>query len=264
MSEALTRILDDVRQEYLQLMQDSGGLKPYATAEKLCHERLFIDVDQLAVIIEEDPALLAARAGELILNPKEAENPAVGVVISANIIAAAMEGLLSLAVEQSWLDVADDGSILVNDAEMQCNEYPITADYSHSSTARENLTRPGQSRLSLIFNEAEEAYLAALETCARDAYHKALQMSSDYAVFAPDDLAPLIAENPLLLGLRDDGLIDDDIFEGDPPAGLIISTHLTRMLLHQLLEIAVSQGVLGIDEQGHILTPDSTETPTLH
>ncbi len=264
MSEALTRVLDAVRESYMHLMQDSGGLKPYATAEQLCHEQLFIDVDLLAAIIEEDPTLLAARAGELILNAEEADNPAVGVIVSANVIAAAMEGLLSLAVEHNWLDVADDGSILVDEAEMQCSEYAITADYSHSITARENLTKPGQSRLSLIFNEAEEAYLAALETCSRDAYHKALQMSSEYAVFAPDDLAPLVAENPLLLGLRDDDLIDDDIFEGDPPAGLIISTHLTRMLLHQLLEIAVSQGVLGIDEQGHILTPDSESTPTLH
>ena len=139
MSEALTQILDDVRQEYLQRMQESNGAEPYATAEKLCHDRLFIEVDELAVMIEQDPTLLAARSGELILNKQESVNPAVGVIISCNIIAAAMEGLLSLAVECNWLELGDDGSILVDESEMQQQEYPILADYSHSEKARENL-----------------------------------------------------------------------------------------------------------------------------
>ena len=181
-----------------------------------------------------------------------------------NIIAAAMEGLLSLAVECNWLELGDDGSILVDESEMQQQEYPILADYSHSEKARENLTKPGQSLLSVIFNQAEEAFVESLQKCSRDAYQKALTMSSEYAVFAPDELAPLVAENPLLLGLRGDDLIDDDVFEGDPPAGLIISTHLTRMLLHQLLELAVSEGVLSVDDHGHVIIPQDEDVPTLH
>ncbi|MCV6589846.1 MAG: hypothetical protein OIF57_12575 [Marinobacterium sp.] len=264
MSEMLTQILDRVREEYLQVMEETSGHKPYAMAEKLCHERLFIETDTLAKIIEQDPSLLAARAGSLIMNAEEAANPAVGVIVSSNVIAAAMEGLLSLAVEHNWLDVDAEGAILVDEAEMQCEEYPINADYSHSETARNNLALPGQSGLSTIFNTAEKAFAEALQQCSRDAYQKALEMSSDYAVFAPDDLAPLVAENPLLLGLREDDLIDADIFEGDPPAGLIISTHLTRMLLHQLLELAVSEGVLALDAQGHILVQEEERAPTLH
>lgn len=264
MSKALTEILDEVRQEYLQTMQDTAGTKPYATAEALCHKLLFIETDKLAMIIQQDPTLLAARAGDLILNAEEAANPAVGTIISSNVIAAAMEGLLSLAVEHNWLSVDDDGAILVDEAEMESRDYPMGADYSHSEVARENLTQPGQSQLSVIFNSAEEAFLQSMQDCSRDAYHKALEMSSDYAVFAPDDLAPLIAENPLLLGLRGDDLIDDELFEGDPPAGLIISTHLTRMLLHQLLELAVAEGVLSVDDDGHVVVPEETATPTLH
>ena len=264
MSKALTQVLDDLRLEYLRRMQENDGLTPYLTAEQICHERLFIGTDELAAIIEQDPTLLAARAGDLILNNEEAINPSVGVIICYNVIAAAMEGLLTLAVENGWLDVDEDGTILVDEAEMKREEYPVTADYSHSDLARENLTKPGQSRLSGIFNQAEEAFLKSLQECSRDAYQKALEMSSDYAVFAPDDLAPLIAENPLLLGLRGDDLIDDEVFEGDAPAGLIISTHLTRMLLHQLLELAVAEGVLTVDDEGHIAVPEDTATPTLH
>jgi len=264
MSEALTQVLDAVRQEYLQTMQETGGLRPYATAESLCHQRLYIETDQLAIMVEQDPTLLAARAGELIMNREEAANPAVGAIISSNVIAAAMEGLLSLAVEHNWLTVDSEGAILVDEAEMQSQQYPIAVDYSHSDVARENLSKPGASRLSQIFNQAEEAYLKSLQDCSRDAYQNALEMSSDYAVFAPDELAPLIAENPLLLGLRGDDLIDDELFEGDPPAGLIVSTHLTRMLLHQLLELAVAEGVLSVDEQGHVVVPEEIETPTLH
>ncbi|MBY4678443.1 hypothetical protein [Marinobacterium arenosum] len=265
MSSLLTRILEDVRLEYVRLMQESDGLHPYLSAERLCHERLFIEPDTLARIVSEDPTLLAARAGSLVMNKQERENPSVGVIICSNILAASLEGLLTVAVEHDWLEVDEDGALLVDEEEMsQDNQYPISTDYSHSATARSNLTKPGQSQLSAIFNAAEDAFLASLQECSRDAYQKALTLSSDYAVFAPDDLAPLIAENPLLLGLRPDGLIDEDMFDGDPPAGLIISTHLTRMLLHQLLELAVSEGVLSTDEHGHVIVPDSSDTPTLH
>jgi hypothetical protein len=55
------------------------------------------------------------------------------------------------------------------------------------------------------------------------------------------------------------------MFEGDPPAGLIISAHLTEMLLQQLLELAQEQGALPLDSAGQLILPESDEdAPTLH
>ncbi len=266
MSGLLTQILDDVRLEYLKLMQETDFMHPYTTAERLCHEKLFLEIDLLAKIIEEDPTLLAARAGNLIMNRQEEENPAVGVIICSNILAASLEGLLSIAVENDWLDQDEDGNILVSDEDIsQETQYPITVDYSHSEAARQNLTRPGVSRLSALFAGAEEAFLESLAEDSRNAYQSALEISSDYSVFAPEDIAPLVAENPLLLGLRPDGMIDEELFEGDPPAGIIISAHLTRMLLHQLLELGVEQGALSLDSDGNVIAPENPEErPTLH
>jgi len=266
MSGLLTQILDEVRLEYLELMRESGFEKPYVTAERLCHEKLFLDVDLLARVVEEDPTLLAARAGDHIMNRQEGENPAVGVIICANILAAALEGLLSIAVENNWLEEDEDGSIIVSSEELeQESEYPITADYSHSETARNNLTRPGASRLSTLFAAAEESFVDSLQQDARDAYQSALEVSSEFSIFAPDDIAPLVAENPLLLGLRPDGMIDEELFEGDPPAGIIISAHLTRMLLNQLLELGMEHGALATDSDGNIILPqDPEQKPTLH
>ena len=99
--------------------------------------------------------------------------------------------------------------------------------------------------------------------CIRDSYQTALDISSNHSVFAPDDIAPLVAENPLLLGLRKDDLIDEDLFEGDPPAGLIISAHLTRMLLQQMLELGAERGVFDMDSSGHIIPPDEPEDPPI-
>ena len=268
MSGLLTALLESTRIEYVERMQVSDFSEPYLTAERLVHEKLYLDTDQLSEIIDQDPSLLAARAGDLIMNRNESENPAVGVIICSNIIAAALEGLLAVAVEREWLDVDEQGRVIVDDEELtQDTQYPIEIDFSTSETAKRNLALGGASELSQIFSAAEAAFLDTLkeQNSQQDAYQLALDISSDYSVFAPEDIAPLVAENPLLLGLRPDDLIDDDLFEGDPPAGLIISAHLTRMMLHQLLELGVEQGVLVLDSSGHIVVPDDPgEPPTIH
>jgi len=264
MSGLLTQILDDVRVEYLERMRENGFTQPYLTAEQLCHEKLFLDTDLLARIIDQDSTLLAARAGNLILNKQERENPSVGVIICGNILAAALEGLLSVAVDHDWIEVDESENLLVDEEELnQDTQYPILVDFSQSEIARQNLTKPGISELSKLFGGAEEAYLRALKQCSSDAYQKALQISSDYSVFAPQDIAPLVMENPLLLGLRPDDLIDEDLFEGDPPAGLIISSHLTRMLLSELLELGAKEGVLAVDSHGNVIIPANPDEKTI-
>ncbi len=263
MSGLLTTLLEEIRIEYIERMRTNGFIEPYLTAERLCHERLFIDGDLLAEIIEQDPSLLAARAGELIMNQQENENPSVGIIICSNILAAALEGLLAVAAERDWVDVDDQGQILVDEEELQQNsQYPISVDYSTSETAKRNLFK-GSSELSHIFAAAEAEFLDAIEQHVRNAYQTALDISSNHSVFAPDDIAPLVAENPLLLGLRKDDLIDEDLFEGDPPAGLIISAHLTRMLLQQMLELGAERGVFDMDSSGHIIPPDEPEDPPI-
>ncbi|EAR62235.1 hypothetical protein [Neptuniibacter caesariensis] len=268
MSGLLTALLEDIRVEYVARMQANGCTEPYVTAERLCHEKLFLETDKLAEIIEQDPTLLAARAGDLIMNRQESENPSVGVIICSNILAAALEGLLAVAVEREWLEVDEDGSVLVDEEELSLDtQYSIDVDYSTSDTAKRNIALGGTSQMSQIFAAAESAFIDALQenTREKDAYQLALDISSDFSVFAPEDISPLIAENPLLLGLRPEDLIDEDLFEGDPPAGLIISAHLTRMMLHQMLELGVEHGALALDSSGHIVVPDDPEDPpTLH
>ena len=263
MSGVLTSLLEDVRKKYIeQMLADES--EPYLTAERLCHEMLFLETDRLAEILEQDPTLLAARAGDLIMNQDESDNPSVGVIICSNIVAAALEGLLAVAVEREWLSVDDEGSILVDEAELaRSSQYPSTVDYSRSETALNNVSAGGQSLLSAIFSAAEAAFIESLEKHSneKDAYQQALDVSSNFSVFAPEDIAPLIAENPLLLGLRPEDLIDDELFEGDPPAGLIVSAHLTRMMLHQMLELGVEQGALVLDSSGHIIVPEEPDSP---
>lgn len=268
MSGLLTALLEDVRVEYVARMQATDFSEPYLTAERLCHEKLFLETDQLAEIIAQDPTLLAARAGDLIMNKQESENPSVGVIVCSNILAAALEGLLAVAVEREWLDVDDEGNVLVDEEELsQDTQYSIDVDFSSSETAKRNIALGGVSKMTQIFSAAEAAFLDLLQESAqeRDAYQLALDISSDYSVFAPEDIAPLVEENPLLLGLRPEDLIDEDLFEGDPPAGLIISAHLTRMMLHQMLELGVENGALVLDSSGHIVVPDDAqEPPTIH
>ncbi|MAY42123.1 hypothetical protein [Neptuniibacter sp. UBA847] len=266
MSGLLTTLLEDIRVEYVARMQSNGCIEPYLTAERLCHEKLFLETDLLAEVIEQDPTLLAARAGDLILNRQESENPSVAVIVCSNIVAAALEGLLSVAVEREWLEADEEGHILVDEEELtQDSQYPIDIDYSSSETAKRNIALGGASKLTQIFSAAEADFIKLLETNAtvKDPYQQALEISSDYSVFSPEDISPLIAENPLLLGLRAEDLIEEDLFDGDPPAGLIISAHLTHMMLHQMLELGVEQGVLVLDSSGHIVVPEAPDEPPI-
>lgn len=263
MSQRLAQLMDRVRLEYVRRMQDNGQSEPYLTAHRVCQQMLSLPPTELAALIAEDPKLLSARAGELVEDPDEIDNPSVGVIITSNLCAAALEGLLAVAVNREWLQTDAEQRILVDAWELD-NVPPVTSvDYAEVDMPE--LPRRGSSQLSQLFNAAERAYLQQLSEAAHDAYQLALQVSSDYIVFAPEDLAPLIEENPLLLGLRGDGLVDEELFEGDPPAGLIISAHLSEMLMQQLLDVAQEQGALALDSAGQLIVPDSDEdAPTLH
>jgi len=266
MSLILADLLSQVKKLYLDELTSNDGKEPYLTAERICHDVLMIETDTLARIITHDPSLLAARAGDLVMNKQECENPSVGVIVCASLIAVAMDELLRIAVEKGWLEADEEQQILIDEDELvQETEYPITVDYSVSEYARQKLGQAGATVLSKLFQVAEKSFLERLDNEIHDAYQLAMQVSSEYAVFAPEDLAPLVAENPLLLGLRPDGLIDDDLFEGDPPAGIIISSHLTHMLLEQLLELAAEQGALPKDSSGHLIMPEGEEDdPIVH
>jgi len=263
MSRRLADLMDRVRQRYVRTMQENGQHEPYVTAHRVCQQMLNLSPLALAELVAEDPKLLSARAGELVEDPAEMENPSVGVIITSNICAAALEGLLAVAVNREWLPVDSDDRILVDAWEL--DNVPAVKSVDYSDVAPPDLSKHQNSQLSALFNAAEKAYLQQLGEMAHDAYQLALQVSSDYVVFAPDDLAPLIQENPLLLGLRADDLVDEEMFEGDPPAGLIISAHLTEMLLQQLLELAQEQGALPLDSAGQPILPESDEdAPILH
>ena len=266
MSHRLTTLIEQVRADYLLLMEQEAGRHPYTVAEKICNQRLYLNADDLAHIVVEDPTLLAARGGNLIASEKERENPSVGMIISANIAAAMMEGLLDAALERGWLVVDDDGRLMLDAEELALPEpQAAEVDYSVSETARENLMLPGESLLSGVMNRAEAAFSERLGDAHENAYALALEVASEFSLFAPDDLAPLVDENPLLLGLRGDGMVDEEMFEGDPPAGMIVSAHLTQMLVSQLLELAVERGALGSDSAGHPLLPeDDNQPPVIH
>lgn len=263
MSQQLADLMDRVRQEYVRRMQENGQSEPYLTAHRVCQQMLGLEPAELAALIADDPKLLSARASELVEDPEEMDNPSVGVIVTSNICAAALEGLLVVAVNRQWLEVDSDDRIMVDAWEL--DNVPPVKSIDYSKVEGPDLQSGGASQLSLLFNAAEKAYLKQLSEAVHDAYQLALQVSSDYVVFAPDDLAPLIVENPLLLGLRDDGLVDEELFAGDPPAGLIISAHLTEMLLQQLLELAHEQGALALDSSGQPILLDSEEdSPIVH
>ncbi|GGK85869.1 hypothetical protein [Amphritea balenae] len=265
MSQILTSLIERVRADYQALMEKEEGRFPYTTAEQLCNEKLYLNADQLAGIIAEDPTLLAARAGNLIASEKEKLNPSVGMIISANIATAMMEGLVELALEKGWLSLDAEGRLMLDADELKLPEpQAAEVDYSESETAKENLTQPGASILSQLMATAEAAYSALLNTEQQDAYGLALQVASEHSLFAPDDIAPLVAENPLLLGMRGDNMMDQEMFEGDPPAGMVISAHLTQMIVSQLLELAVEQGAIGTDSSGHPLIPEVSDNSVLH
>lgn len=262
MSQTLAKLLDRVRVEYVQAMVDNGEVEPYLTAHRVCNTRLWLSAKELAALIAEDPKLLSARANDLIEDERELPNPCIGVIVSSNIIAAALEGLLAVAVNRSWLEVDSDGRVLVDAHELDSVPSVTGVDYSD---AGEFVPSRGRSRLSSIFSAAEEAYLERLGEGPHDAYQLALMVSSDHAIFTPEELAPLIVENPLLLGLRSDDLVDEEMFDGDPPAGIILSAHLTEMLVQQLLDRALEEGAIGRDAEGHPIMSESDEdNPTVH
>ncbi|HSG04681.1 MAG TPA: hypothetical protein VLA39_13255 [Marinobacterium sp.] len=263
MSEKLAKLLENVRREYLHEMDANGHSYPFLTAHRVANKVLALSGQELAELVAEDPKLLAARASELIEDPKEVANPSVGAIISANLVVAGIEGLIVVAVNRNWMGVDDEGAAQIEAHEMDLIRPYAGADYS--ATSGEFTAHRGRSKLSQLFGVAEAAFEEQLENGTHDAYQLALSVAADHAIFAPDDLAPFILENPLLLGLRDDGMVDPELFEGDPPAGMIISAHLTEMLVQQLVERAVSMGALGCDAAGHPLIDDSEEdNPTVH
>ena len=263
MSKKLAKLLDSVRLEYLHEMEANGHTYPYMTAHRVANKKLALPAKELVELVLEDPKLLAARASELIEDPREVANPSVGAILSANLIVACVEGLIAVAVNRDWLTVDEEGAAQIEAHELDLVRPISGVDYSQ--TSGEFVPPKGRSKLSELFAVAEAAYEEQLETGTHDAYQLALLVASDHAIFSPDDLAPLIAENPLLLGLRDDSLVDPELFEGDPPAGMIISAHLTEMLVQQLVDRALSMGALGFDSSGHPIIEDSEDdNPTVH
>lgn len=263
MSEKLAKLLETVRLEYLHEMDANGHTYPYLTAHRVANKLLALSGKELAELIADDPKLLAARASELIEDPKEVANPSVGAIVSANLVVAGIEGLIVVAVNRNWLSVDEEGAAQIEAHELDLVR-PIAGE-DYSATTGEFTAQRGRSRLSQLFAAAEAAFEEQLESATHDAYQLALSVASDHAIFAPDDLAPYILENPLLLGLRDDGMVDPELFEGDPPAGMIISAHLTEMLVQQLVERAVGLGALGCDASGHPIIDDNDEdNPTVH
>ncbi len=262
MSRKLAELLDQVRREYVQAMVDNGEVEPYLTAHRVCNTQLWLPGGELAALIAEDPKLLSARASDLVEDEREVHNPCVGAIVSSNIIAAALEGLLAVAVNRSWLDVDSEGRVLVDAHELDSVPAVSGIDYAE---AGEFVPARGRSHLSELFTQAEHDFLRQLGDGPHDAGQLALLVASDHAIFTPDDLAPLILENPLLLGLRGDDLVDEEMFEGDPPAGIIVSAHLTEMLVQQLLERALEEGAIGHDADGHPIMLDSDDdNPTVH
>lgn len=263
MSEKLAKLLDNVRLEYLHEMDANGHAYPFLTAHRVANRMLALPGKELAELIAEDPKLLAARASDLVEDPKEVANPSVGAIISANLIVAGIEGLIVVAVNRNWMTVDEEGA-----AQIEAHELDLVRPFAgqdYAVTSGEFTAQRGRSKLSQLFGVAEAAFEEQLESETHDAYQLALNVAADHAIFAPDDIAPYILENPLLLGLRDDGMVDPELFEGDAPAGMIISAHLTEMLVQQLVERAVGLGALGCDSSGHPIIDDSDEdNPTVH
>lgn len=263
MSDKLAKLLENVRIEYLHEMNSNGHTYPYLTAHRVANKLLALPGKELAELIASDPKLLAARANELIEDPKEVANPSVGAIVCANLVVAGIEGLIVVAINRQWLTTDEEGG-----AQIEAHELDLVRPFTgqdYSVTSNEFVAQRGRSKLSELFAQAEASYEEVLKNETHDAYHLALNVAADHAIFSPDDLAPFIVENPLLLGLRDDNLVDPELFEGDPPAGMIISAHLTEMLVQQLVDKAVSMGALGFDSSGHPILDDNDEdAPIVH
>lgn len=261
MQQTLAELLDQLVQEYrARLLRD--GSTPFLTAQQLCWDTLFVTPDELAVFLTEEPSLLACR-GEHIPDPLERENPSVGVIICSSLVLMMTERLLGEAVDLGLLSVNDEQVIQISETELaQSPDYSIQTDYSSSEKARQNLVLREPGRLSQLLDRAEDDYLERLNHETSDAYQLALDVVGQHVVLMPEELLPLILENPLLLGLRgDDGIIEEELFEDTPPAGIIISSHLTMIMLDHLLEVAAQEGALALDSEGQIILPDNDNMP---
>lgn len=267
MSQILTDILEELRTEYVKILQDKSGEQPLYCAEKLCASSLQIDTDLLAKIVLQDSTLLAARAGGLIKDPKEAENPCAATIIAVNIHNAAIEVLLESAVHYGWLEVDANGEMKIEGSEVEAVDKLESSkiDYSVSKAAVDNLSSHQASALSSILHSAESDFMQQLDTQVLDAYSLAIQIAGSHSVFTPEEIAPLVEDNPLLLALRADDLVIDEVFENDPPAGIIISSHITQMVIDHLLEIATEKGALAFDSQGQLIFPaNDNQNPVIH
>lgn len=267
MSQILTDILEDLQKQYLQLQQQSESFQPYLQANQLCFKNLQIETDALAKIVSQDPTLLAARAGNLINADNEAQSPCAGAIVVANIHSAALELLLDCAVLNGWIESDDSTQMQIQDSEIEAvqNLQPPKIDYSTSAVALANLSNKNVSKLSELLNAAEDEFMQHLDTKILDAYSLAIQTAGSHSVFTPEDISPLVIENPLLLALRADDLVVDEVFSNDPPAGIIISSHITQMIIDHLLEIATEKGALAFDSQGQLILPhDSEQAPVIH
>ena len=263
MSDKLTQLLDKLREHYLDEMESNGSNYPYKTAHQVAHRRLALEPNELVDLIQSAPRLLASRASNLIEDEAEIKNPTIGAIITANLVAAGMEGLILVAIKRNWLERDEQGDLLVDAHELDLVK-PITG-VDYTKTPREYVPAQGRSKLSDLFAAAEMEFESRLAEEAVDAYQLSLKIAADYAVFAPDDLAPILAENPMMLGLRNDGLVDPEFFENDPPAGMILSAHLTEMMVAQMVDRAVEKGSIALDSVGTpILNEESDESPTLH
>ncbi|KAA0875904.1 hypothetical protein [Nitrincola tapanii] len=261
MQSYLASQLESLGALYLEALERQSHPEPYVTAHALVHRQLMPSAEVLARMVAEEPKLLAARAYDLIEDPKEIEQPSVGAIIYSNIFASALEGLLVIAVKHGWLQADETGQILVAAEELDKIE-PV--QYTDFSLAPPVLGHQ-QSRLSRLFQTAEEAFVERLNSEPHQAYALALQMASEHTLLTPDELGPLLQESPILLALRQDERLDPEVLGDNPPAGLIVGLHLTQLLLQQLLDIAEEMGALALDASGEIILPESDEdNPTVH
>jgi len=267
MSQILTDILDELREAYVKKLAAESVVQPLLCAKQLCATQLKIDTDLLANIIHQDPTLLAARAGGLIKGRIDDSNPSAAAVIVMNIHSAALEVLLDAAVHHGWLVLNEEGEVQLENSEIEAVddlEAP-EIDYSRSQVALDNISNGGVSGLNQLLLQAEAEYLQLLDTEILDAYSLAIKVAGGHSVFTPQEIAPLIDENPLLLALRADDLVVDEVFENDPPAGIIIGSHITQLVIDHLLEQATEKGALALDSQGHLILPNEDSTsPLVH
>ncbi len=155
MSKKLAKLLDSVRLEYLHEMEANGHNYPYMTAHRVANKMLALPATELTELISEDPKLLAARASEVIEDPKEVANPSVGAILAANLIVACLEGLIAVAVNRDWLSVDEEGMAQIEAHELDLVR-PISGE-DYSQTSGEFVPSRGRSKLTELFSVAESA-----------------------------------------------------------------------------------------------------------